>query len=782
MTRVKPMTEPERTRFETTFSVAFLASRSVSWLLVGLVGLCCGGGSAVAWGRQGGGQLAVEVHDPFRSNFQPIGFRPVTIKVTPLGGRFGQMDTPIWVVQRLNPLYGQNGRQLIRYRRFVLPAGAASATVHFSARGPNLDYGEDSLHIELDGDQQFNPLGRSDFKLIQQNSGDYTGFAKLNLLWVTMNAGASHSATRGTVVDFDFPSSDPRHESQSARPRPTGSLTEFDQLLSLHEVMNDIFGPAALTNDKDQTSFQPYSSGLQLIAGADWLDASLPEQFPDHWPALTNVDVVILGNRELAALSREQLSALVDWVAIGGRLLVTGCGAGATDCSQLAERLLSSRLAVDQQVRQPHWDALPSDELLRNFPESPTRISMPSGSRWSNEGFYGGQILTGVRFQPRRLDGPPASLEPPGLGYFDHLLGRVICTRQEMLELEGNDWKRVLAVAYGNGRGEQPCSVLGQGNLTADPIENFRVEGVGEPPRLLFICLISLFAIVVGPLAYTVLYQSQRVNYLLAVVPALSLLATLGLVSYAILADGFEFRTERFSFTRLDQNTQQAVTLTGNAVFSGVNPRAYESAAEELLLVKAGSSSGQERTELSADGTRVTAPELRARVNHQVFSARVQASTFGLEVVRRDLNGSARVLVRNRGSQAVRGVLLRMEGGWYGLSDLAAAAEGEADAVEPNEFLRQWDKLLQRAEVVRNRGVSERGRPGVFSPTIFRAGPETAIQRWGLVGVLEKTDYLSSAVVAPGEYLAILEEFDEAERLKSFAQVKKQVHLIHGKW
>ncbi|MFO0528377.1 MAG: hypothetical protein ACK52A_09790 [Planctomycetota bacterium] len=728
----------------------------------------------------GGTQLEVEIFDPFRLSTRQAGFRPITIKVNALGGALSQKDLPIWIVQRHSNPYQQYIRDLVRYQRFVLPAGATGVTVQFVARNSGGSNSTEVLHLELDGDLQFRPNSKADFGVKQLYTPDEESWPKLNLLWVSPLPGLSLSTTERFAVDFDFTAGDQRQTVPLPKAQPPWVPPKLGKLLELHAVMSRLFGAEAIGRDRNQTQQQSFSGALELIEGADWLAACLPEQFPDNWQALVNVELVLLTRDEIATFSPAQLAALVDWVALGGRLVVTGCEPDSADWSQLPETLFAARLGPDQRLGPIQWQALLPDEAIRNFPQLPATIQSTGTNQFGNSSsfkqYYGGQLLSTISYRPQTLSGPPGGAEPPELSYFDHLIGRVICTPRQVPELDGAGWERLLAVAYGNGRGEQPASVLGRHNLGADRIENFEVQGVGEPPRLLFICLISLFALVVGPLACTVLYRTRRVNYLLAVVPALSLLATLGLVTYAILAEGFAFRTERFSFTRLDQNTQQAVTLTENAVFSGLSPQAYPVDAEELLLVKAGRTAGEERTEVSESGTRLVAPEIRARTDHQLFSASVRNTTQGLQVSRRLVEGSPVVTVRNQFDQPLRRALLRFEDGWYRVDELAAAAEAQAVPADAQVFLQEAQPFFDRAAALKNQPNLEFGSQPFPS---FRTDP---IQIWGLLGVLQATDYFESAAVAPGEYVVILDESTLPQRLKRQAQVQSQVHVIHGKW
>jgi hypothetical protein len=120
--------------------------------------------------------------------------------------------------------------------------------------------------------------------------------------------------------------------------------------------------------------------------------------------------------------------------------------------------------------------------------------------------------------------------------------------------------------------------------------------------------------------------------------------------------------------------------------------------------------------------------------------------------------------------------LLRFEDGWYRVDELAAGAEAQAVPADPQVFLQEAQPFFDRAAALKNQPNLEFGSQAF--PT-FRSDP---IQFWGLLGVLQATDYFESAAVAPGEYVVILDVSTFAQRLKRQAQVQSQVHVIHGKW
>ncbi|MFO0262139.1 MAG: hypothetical protein ACK53V_10970, partial [Planctomycetota bacterium] len=251
----------------------------------------------------GGTQLEVEIFDPFRLSTRQAGFRPITIKVNALGGALSQKDLPIWIVQRHSNPYQQYIRDLVRYQRFVLPAGATGVTVQFVARNSGGSNSTEVLHLELDGDLQFRPNSKADFGVKQLYTPDEESWPKLNLLWVSPLPGLSLSTTERFAVDFDFTAGDQRQTVPLPKAQPPWVPPKLGKLLELHAVMSRLFGAEAIGRDRNQTQQQSFSGALELIEGADWLAACLPEQFPDNWQALVNVELVLLTRDEIATFS-----------------------------------------------------------------------------------------------------------------------------------------------------------------------------------------------------------------------------------------------------------------------------------------------------------------------------------------------------------------------------------------------------------------------------------------------------------------------------------------------
>jgi len=83
------------------------------------------------------------------------------------------------------------------------------------------------------------------------------------------------------------------------------------------------------------------------VGKIEWMNARKvrglsPHELPDRWEGLEAVDAIVWDNADPSALSRQQITALVDWVKAGGRLLITA----GTNWQALANSTLARALPV----------------------------------------------------------------------------------------------------------------------------------------------------------------------------------------------------------------------------------------------------------------------------------------------------------------------------------------------------------------------------------------------------------------------------------------------------
>lgn len=105
-----------------------------------------------------------------------------------------------------------------------------------------------------------------------------------------------------------------------------------------------------------------------------------------------------------------------------------------------------------------------------------------------------------------------------------------------------------------------------------DDFWNWLIRGVGRPPVVLFLVLISLFMVGVGPVNYWLLRARGKLYLLLFTVPASAACVTLSLIAFSVIRDGLGVQWRCRSVTALDQVQGTAVAWARHSYFAGLAP------------------------------------------------------------------------------------------------------------------------------------------------------------------------------------------------------------------
>ncbi len=91
------------------------------------------------------------------------------------------------------------------------------------------------------------------------------------------------------------------------------------------------------------------------------------------------------------------------------------------------------------------------------------------------------------------------------------------------------------------------------------------------PLRALMVLLL-VFALVMGPVNFLYVRRSKKPLLLLATVPGIALVTSLGLLAYGILAEGLDVKVMTKSWSLIDQRTQLATSAEVRNLFAGSSP------------------------------------------------------------------------------------------------------------------------------------------------------------------------------------------------------------------
>ncbi len=329
-----------------------------------------------------------------------------------------------------------------------------------------------------------------------------------------------------------------------------------------------------------------YSGGISdanlldnLLKNYPRLEMLPPAELPTRWIELSQYDIVMISLAELRALAAsepERLRALADWAAGGPLLIVHGAGSDFAGLAEIEKLLALPTLETSEGDQFRGWTPAPPDRHTRemyyqieDFEETSLMQMQPRpGMRNVNPvppqgapGYRRGQ-RTNLLPQPAS---PPFAMRSFGLGAIVAIAGDNPFPGNE------NDWKWIFnSVPRSHWMWYQRNGFSLHRQNT--DYWTFLIPGVGEAPAVSFLILVSLFAVVIGPVNYLLLGKTGRYYLLLITVPLGALLVTGGLFAYAIVTDGLGVKLRARSFTDLDQASGRAVAWSRQSYYAAIAP------------------------------------------------------------------------------------------------------------------------------------------------------------------------------------------------------------------
>ena len=148
-----------------------------------------------------------------------------------------------------------------------------------------------------------------------------------------------------------------------------------------------------------------------------------------------------------------------------------------------------------------------------------------------------------IGWSARYTDGPSRHAAPCSDCFaaispaFARFAGRLVHILDQRLRQDRSSWVRRHGIAPDFGTNDSTVSM------------NLNIRGV---PVYGFMVLITVFAIVIGPVNYFYLRRKRLLWLLLVTVPATALVTSVLLVGYSVAAHGFSIRSRIRSLTVLD--------------------------------------------------------------------------------------------------------------------------------------------------------------------------------------------------------------------------------------
>ncbi|MGQ0633166.1 MAG: hypothetical protein ACT4QC_01035 [Planctomycetaceae bacterium] len=286
-----------------------------------------------------------------------------------------------------------------------------------------------------------------------------------------------------------------------------------------------------------------------------------PALLPDSWLDYTGLDIVALSLEMLEELGAQVRVALIHWVEAGGTLLVYDVGAPAPESEALSRLLHLERRSATSHRWEP---ASPAEHQPLARIANVAQISRLESTLQ----------VTEEAARQARLDRSIWPVSPATFSRLDLLAGRVYAFPENPFPGSAVDWAWWLNSAAWK-KTFTWAGRMGSSARTSHPeFFNYLVPGVGAVPVLAFMALISLFALVIGPLNYFVMWKRRRLYLLVLTIPAIAFLTSALLFGYAMVADGFRVQSRLRSVTFLDQGLQRAVSFSRLSLYAGLAPSA----------------------------------------------------------------------------------------------------------------------------------------------------------------------------------------------------------------
>jgi hypothetical protein len=454
-------------------------------------------------------------------------------------------------------------------------------------------------------------------------------------------------------------------------------------------------------NPPDVTSFdflgsEPYMSYSQGLTFTQLKDVFAfthwpPNRLYDQWLYYSGLDLMFISLAEVRQLAAQQPAAwraIADWNRTGGTLCLFDTGRDPATLQEI-EKLLGA----------------PEDETLAAKPnrgwKAPTSNTFDEQVRKSIEAAAAAAARSGNGSATAPSTPLPTAPSEPPFFWRDIAFGQVVSIpADDPFPGERDNWKWLLAsLEASSSRWASRNGTIPDGSNPQ--FNDLLIADVGLPPIRSYRVLITLFVVLIGPVNYWLLRRSGRLHLFLFTVPLAALVTSLGLLGYAVIADGFTSHLRGRSLTLLDQRTSQATTRSWLSYYVGLTPPGGLSFTQDTLVVplQMTPTIGEGRNRhIDWNGQQqLSRGWLPARTPTQLVTARASTSEIGLDVSAAE-GGSRRI--QNRLGVRIHHLALRDEnGGWHQAHDVAAGEQAALELLPDEEqravALESFGKVLK---------------------------------------------------------------------------------------
>jgi hypothetical protein len=458
------------------------------------------------------------------------------------------------------------------------------------------------------------------------------------------------------------------------------------------------------------------------------------EKLPPKWIDYSLLDVVMLSTQQLDQLTPESREAIIAWTMSGGNLFVYGARDGENSPELIRLLDLENRSPRGAEWRPPRSEDHNTEMVFAGqggmiwTGRGPRRVVRTAQPVLTYPGATPAatEQVAPTDAQTDKTETSNFRIRPFGLGQL------IVSSVAEPFPGAVEDWAWTLKT-FGPNRLYWAERHGISARSENDDFWLFLIPGVGRAPVLGFQALITLFAVLIGPVNYFVLRRQRKLYFLIITVPTVALATTFLLLGYAMASDGFALRSRVRSVTMLDQRRGESVSWTRISYYAGMAPSgglrfSRDTAVYPILPTGAGNNQSV-HTDWTDEQT-LTSGWLRARTPTQLLTVTHRTADEQLAIGTEP--GSNKMRMTNHLGANLLGLLVLAEdGNFYATQDIAsngsALLEPQSldDAVKPVKTLIAAQKLelpeeMQAAQATGGLFGPRRGRGwgwNQFTPT-----------------------------------------------------------------
>ncbi|RLT07679.1 MAG: hypothetical protein DWI21_09260, partial [Planctomycetota bacterium] len=247
------------------------------------------------------------------------------------------------------------------------------------------------------------------------------------------------------------------------------------------------------------TTFRHTGGGASGASSRSSTCVALPRSsLPSSWIDYSGLDIVSISLDELTKLPKGTRAALIQWTRCGGTLLVTAAGDQETASSTAA------KLLVDDSVSASAWswtEPKLEDRNVAQIVHQDASVSVPS-------------LIVAPTTSPGEWSREAMPFRVTDVGF-----GKLVLFRAEPFPGTAQDWFWLLKSVGGMPRWDWGRRHGESARIGTSDFFLFLIPGIGGVPVVMFLVLITIFAVVIGPLNYFVLARRKQLHLLLLTIP-----------------------------------------------------------------------------------------------------------------------------------------------------------------------------------------------------------------------------------------------------------------------